>query len=339
MAGLNDRDLQQLCTAQIFLNHLVEFCNAYDNGKLSQATTVAALKSTHQKDKTNLRPSPTTCEYCAGPTHEGTNREDRAVECPAYGAMCVQCSKQHHTSKARKSSKPEPNKVSAIHYDAAEVTTGKHSQQNHPGDPQSSHRSGSPAQPQVSKTISNTTVQFPTLHFEFDPYLANRVQTSPRPPSMPLVALRLHEKSYAHLNGHKPMDHPPCKPQIGQATTPPKVNTRAVADTGAKTDIISLPTLKSVGFDPDTFIKAFTVVGQNFPKIGAATSRTPRPFVPSTPTPFIPVTQTQECCDQGCRLGTTLGDAMIRDVTAYDSHQLKLKTPQNMVKDRTFALF
>ena len=33
------------------------------------------------------------------------------------------------------------------------------------------------------------------------------------------------------------------------------VNTRAVADTGAHTDIISLETLKSLGYDPNTLIK------------------------------------------------------------------------------------
>ena len=37
IAGLTDRNLQQLCTAQAFLNnkninHLFEFCNAYENG-------------------------------------------------------------------------------------------------------------------------------------------------------------------------------------------------------------------------------------------------------------------------------------------------------------------
>ena len=55
MAGLNNRDLQQLCTTQVFLNnaknvnHLVEFCNAYEIGKLTQATT----ENGHQTNKTN----------------------------------------------------------------------------------------------------------------------------------------------------------------------------------------------------------------------------------------------------------------------------------------------
>ena len=76
MAGLNDCDLRQLCTAQAFLksakniNNLIEFCDAYSNEKLAQAPTVAAPKSTHQRDKKprNPRTSPTACEYCAGTT-------------------------------------------------------------------------------------------------------------------------------------------------------------------------------------------------------------------------------------------------------------------------------
>ena len=160
-----------------------------------------------------------------GPTHEGTNREARAVECFAYGATCVKCGQQDHIAKACKSGKPEKNKVSAIHYNKAEKTTRKLSQQNQPGDPQSSHRSSSRAQPQVATTISNMTVQFPMPHFEFDPYLANWEQTTPRPPSTLQVALQLHEKTYTHLNAQKPTDHPPCRPQDGQATTPPKINT------------------------------------------------------------------------------------------------------------------
>ena len=64
MTGLNDRNLQQLCTTHTLLNnakntnHLVEFCNAHENGKLSQATIAGAPESTHQKNKRNLGPSP-----------------------------------------------------------------------------------------------------------------------------------------------------------------------------------------------------------------------------------------------------------------------------------------
>ena len=68
MAGLNDHDLQQLCTSQAFLNstkdinHLIKFCHAYYNKKLAQAPTVAAPNSTHQRDKKNPGPSPTICK-------------------------------------------------------------------------------------------------------------------------------------------------------------------------------------------------------------------------------------------------------------------------------------
>ena len=66
-------------------------------------------------------------------------------------------------------------------------------------------------------------------HMEFDPYLINWVETSPKPSS--------------------------SKTKVGQATNSPEVNTQAVADTGAQINILSLATLKSFGFDPDTLIK------------------------------------------------------------------------------------
>ena len=58
MAGQNDHDLQQLCTGQALLNnakninHLVKFCNAYENKKLDQPTTVAAPKPMHHYNET-----------------------------------------------------------------------------------------------------------------------------------------------------------------------------------------------------------------------------------------------------------------------------------------------
>ena len=61
---------EQLKPSSTTINHLVQFCNAYDNIKLAQATTVATHKFTHQKYKKNPGPSPTSCEYCAGPTHK-----------------------------------------------------------------------------------------------------------------------------------------------------------------------------------------------------------------------------------------------------------------------------
>ena len=70
-------------------------------------------------------------------------------------------------------------------------------------------------------------------HIEFDPSLINWVQTSIRPPPTLLVTLQLHEKTYSRLNVQRPTKHHPRRPQIGQATNSPKVNTQAVADTGA----------------------------------------------------------------------------------------------------------
>ena len=128
MAGLNDRNLQQLCTTQTLLNnakninHLVEFCNAYENVQLGQPTIVGAIKFTHQKDKRNFGPSHTTRGYCAGLAHEGINHEAGAADCPAYEATCVKCGRQDHTAKACKSEKPETNQVSTIRYDETEVT-------------------------------------------------------------------------------------------------------------------------------------------------------------------------------------------------------------------------
>ena len=157
---------------------------------------------------------------------------------------------------------------------------------------------------------------------------------------MLLVALQLHKEAYTHLNLQRPTTHPPCRQQVSQSTTPTQVSTQAVTDTGAQMDIISLPPLKSLGFNPNTLIKvqikatsavkgfmldieggiflsvrspnhsnhlkavrlfyvtgnvsqdylscpclrALFVIGQDFPRIGAATSNTPRPYDPSAGT-------------------------------------------------------
>ena len=150
-----------------------------------------------------------------------------------------------------------------IHYDETEATTDELSQQSQqnqdpklrPEDPESYHLSGLPAQPQVAKTNSNTSVKTPMPHMEFDPYIDNPVQTTLRlSPRLP-VALRLHEETYVRLNAQRPTAHPQCRPQVGHITMPPEVNTQAVADTGAHMDILSLASLKSLGFDPKTIIK------------------------------------------------------------------------------------
>ena len=83
-------------------------------------------------------------------------------------------------------------------------------------------------------------------HMKFDPYTADWVETSPRPaPTLP-VALQLHEETYMRLKIQKPTAHHPSKTKVGRATAPPKINTQAVADTVAQTDILSLSTLKSL---------------------------------------------------------------------------------------------
>ena len=53
MASLKDHELHQKCTTNALLNNvenisnLVEFCNANESGKLSQESTIGALKSTY----------------------------------------------------------------------------------------------------------------------------------------------------------------------------------------------------------------------------------------------------------------------------------------------------
>ena len=177
------------------------------------------------------------------------------------------------------------------------------------------------------------------------------------------VTLQLHKETYERLNIQKPTANPSSKPQNGQATTPPEVDTQAVADTGAQTDILSLATLQSLGFDPDTLIKvqvratsavigsqmgirggifllvrssdhsnhrktvwlfyvtgnvsqnlsypclpALFVIDQDFPRIGTATSRTPRPVNHAT--------KAQELCTQGRCPGTLLRNTAFGDDTA-----------------------
>ena len=90
---------------------------------------------------------------------------------------------------------------------------------------------------------------------EFDPYLANWIETSPKPsPTLP-VAIQLHEETYMRLNLEKPTAHPSCRPQVNQHTSPTEVTIQAVAGTGAQMDVISLTTLKSLEFDPNTLLK------------------------------------------------------------------------------------
>ena len=93
------------------------------------------------------------------------------------------------------------------------------------------------------------------LHIVPDPLLANWAHIYPRPPPTLLVALQLHEEAYAHLNIQKPMKRRPRRPQINQATTSTKVIIQAIAHIGDQTGIISLISLESMGYDPETLIK------------------------------------------------------------------------------------
>ena len=49
--------------------------------------------------------------------------------------------------------------------------------------------------------------------------------------------------------------HRSRKHRVGLATNPHEINTQAVADTEAQTDILSLTTLKFQGFDPNSLLK------------------------------------------------------------------------------------
>ena len=52
----------------------------------------------------------------------------------------------------------------------------------------------------MAKSNSNMSDKIPMAHMEFNPYLLNWVETSPKPsPTLP-VALRLHEETYVHLH-------------------------------------------------------------------------------------------------------------------------------------------
>ena len=78
----------------------------------------------------------------------------------------------------------------------------------------------------------------------------------------------------------------------------------------------------SQNYLPCSCLLALSVVGQDFPRIGAATSSNPRPF--------IPVTQAQERRTQGRCSEMLLWDATLRDAVAYDSRQFEPKTPRTM---------
>ena len=92
MAGLSDRDLQHKCATHALLNNvkninkLIEFCNAHKSSKLGLTSTLGVIKSTMRNPrmepypKTNHRPNPTMCGYCARPPHRNNNHDTRAAE-------------------------------------------------------------------------------------------------------------------------------------------------------------------------------------------------------------------------------------------------------------------
>ena len=125
-----------------------------------------------------------------------------------------------------------------------------------------------------------------------------------------------------HLEVQRPMNHPPRRPKVGKSTNLPKVDTPEVSDTGAQTGIISPATLTSIEFDPNNLMKDLTMVGPNFPKIGAATS--------SIRTPFVPVTQTQEVFNQESRPGMPLGDTEFKTAAMTPVHKGSQTQPDDM---------
>ena len=90
-----------------------------------------------------------------------------------------------------------------------------------PGYTQSYHPSALAVQPRVAKPNSNTSIRIPIPHMKFDPYMDIWVETSPRPSPMLTVTLQLHKEIYDRLKIQKPTANLLCRPQIGQATTPP----------------------------------------------------------------------------------------------------------------------
>ena len=90
---------------------------------------------------------------------------------------------------------------------------------------------------------------------ELDPYTANWVEASPKSSPILPVTLQLHVETYRLIRVQRPTAQHPSKPEVGRATAPPKVDTQAVADKGAQTDILNLTTLKSLEVNPDTLLK------------------------------------------------------------------------------------
>ena len=103
-----------------------------------------------------------------------------------------------------------------------------------------SHLPGLANQTQANQPENSTPAEDPMPHMELDPYSIAWVETSPKSSPMFPVALRLHEETYAHLHVQKPINHPSSKLKVGQAKESPEVYTKAVADTGAHINILSL---------------------------------------------------------------------------------------------------
>ena len=271
LAGLRDRDLQERCTAQALLKNitnifsLVAYCSAEESGRLGTPGTVGGVRSsTYRKQQrggdrgggrggdqgTRATPGnnpPAKCNSCGEGPHSGYSQEVRSKECRAYSMTCHKCGMKSHLAKV---CKRRAKKVTATLTEVREDTQDSAVSEfaffyGLELSTTSSRRAGLVADLTAAGAGSNQPVKVPMCHMEFT-YESGWGETNPRPsPTLP-VALTLHSPSYTSLDLQEPSTSPGRLPK-------PTVR-RAVADTGAQMDILSLATLKEMGLDPATLI-------------------------------------------------------------------------------------
>ena len=213
------------------------------------------------------------CGYCGGAAHSGSSQEIRSKECRAYSLICGQCGLKSHLAKvcrgkAKKAStatltevKEDVTETAEFNFYSLGLPTTNDDQQSETGAhrPPGPHgppppgpwtesrdsQSGLAAKLTAAGAGSNQPIKIPMLHMEFN-YENGWMEAAPLPsPTLP-VALTLHRPSYSSLRVQEPSTLP-------NSLLRPAV-LRAVADTGAQMDILSLMTLKEMGLDPSTLV-------------------------------------------------------------------------------------
>ena len=105
--------------------------------------------------------------------------------------------------------------------------------------------------PQMATSSNDTPARVAMPHMEYNRTLATWVQGPRQPP----VVLQLHEQTYDLFSTPRPMAHPHSQAQSGPPTAYPEVSTQVLADTGAQMDALTLDTIDSLSFDPDTLFR------------------------------------------------------------------------------------